>query len=87
IEITMTGESSKKQNKTMFIQAKLSFSISIEPAASQEKEKHVTDSCILVPKKREEPETILLMKKNTLIQKALKLDNMLLDENFEKLDE
>ncbi|CAG8702531.1 4034_t:CDS:1, partial [Gigaspora rosea] len=81
----MTGESFKKQNKKTFIQAKLSFSISTEPTASQEKEKHVTNSCTLVPKKREEPETnFTYEKKDTLKQK---LDNMLLDENFEKLDE
>ncbi|CAB4444986.1 unnamed protein product [Rhizophagus irregularis] len=87
----MNGESSKtKLNKKIFIQSKLHFpeaTQSIKPAVTnREKGKYVSHST--VPKKRKDLEP------NTTYedvdfpkQKKPKLKDILLDENFEKLDE
>jgi hypothetical protein len=83
----MNGESSKKQNKKIFVQTKLFFPELTEPTTSQEKGKgkDVIRSCSFIPNKRKEPEPdITYGKRNTSKQK---LNDMLLDENFEKLDE
>src|ERR1041384_1216635 len=86
----MNGEPSKKQNRKTVVQTKLYFPVlaeSMQTSAVKEKgkEKHVSS---LIPEKRKEPEPdITYEKRNTRKQKAPKLNNMLLDENLEKLDE
>ncbi|CAB5380605.1 unnamed protein product [Rhizophagus irregularis] len=82
----MNGESSKaNSSKKTLIQSKLHFSKTIQSTISKGKGKNV--SC-LVPEKRKEPESDTVNEKVEVPkQKKPNLKDMLLDENFEKLDE
>jgi hypothetical protein len=86
----MNGESSKaKLNKKTFVQSKLYFpeaTHSTKPTVSKEKGKCVSHST--VPKKRKDLEPDIVDEKADIPkQKKPKLRDMLLDENFEMLDE
>jgi hypothetical protein len=87
----MNGESSKtKLNKKIFIQTKLHFpedTQSIKPIiTNREKGKYVSRS--IVPEKRKDLESNTAYEEVDFSkQKKLKLKDILLDENFEKLDE
>src|SRR5262249_5581881 len=87
----MNGESFKtKLNKKTFIQSKLYFpeaTQSIKPAViNREKGKYVSHSTVLEKRKDLKP-NIAYEEVDVSKQKKLKLKDILLDENFQKLDE
>jgi hypothetical protein len=86
----MNGESSKtKLNKKTFIQTKLHFPETIQSikpiVTNREKGKYV--NCSIVSEKRKDLESNTAYEEVDFPkQKKLKLKDILLDENFEKLD-
>jgi len=88
----MNGESSKaKSGKKNFVQSKLYFSETIQstkPTAHINKGKGNAVSHSVIPEKRKEPEPDTVHEKVDIPKrKKPNLKDMLLDENFEKLDE